>query len=172
MWQALAALDEKEEGVGGGARLRIVDKKGFLVGLLFLSVGTGFAVAATGYRLGTPQAMGPGFFPFLVGAAMAVVGLAELGKAVSALAEPKELGSWDLRRLLIVMAAVVSFGLLIEVAGLIAALPALVVIASFASPGFRLRTIVLLGLFLLLLSWVVFIEILSLQISFLPPSTG
>lgn len=152
--------------------MRIVDKKGFLVGFLYLSVGTGFAVAATGYRLGTPQAMGPGFFPFLVGAALAVVGFAELAKAFSPMATPQGLGSWDLRRLLIVIAAVVSFGLLIEVVGLIAAVPALVVIASFASPGFRIRSMVFLALFLLLLSWVVFIEILSLQISLLPPSTG
>lgn len=46
-----------------------------LCGLFFIAIAIGFGWAATGYDIGTPRRMGPGFFPLLAAAALGGLGL-------------------------------------------------------------------------------------------------
>jgi hypothetical protein len=52
--------------------------KDILAGLTFVGFGLAFAVTATSYEIGTPLAMGPGYFPLVVGAILVGVGIWDL----------------------------------------------------------------------------------------------
>jgi len=54
--------------------LRIRSQKDFASGLMFILVGLGFSFVARGYSMGTAAKMGPGYFPFLLGLVLALLG--------------------------------------------------------------------------------------------------
>ena len=70
--------------------------------------------------------------------------------------------------LLLVLGAVVPFGLLLRPAGLLVALAALVIVSSLGGGEFKWREIVPLTVGLALLVWVVFIYGLSMTLPVLP----
>lgn len=47
---------------------------------MFAAVGTSFAVGAFNFDIGSAARMGPGYFPFLLGVLLAVLGV-EIGRA-------------------------------------------------------------------------------------------
>ena len=55
-----------------------------LAGGIFVLIGGAFVVGSLGYELGTPLRMGPGYFPLLVGAILAALGLAVVVKGLIA----------------------------------------------------------------------------------------
>src|SRR5919112_6830204 len=99
--------------------MKIVRQKDFAAGLLYMAVGTAFAVASWGYRMGTASRMGPGYFPFWLGILMAAIGALVLFGALRAHAEPETVERWALKPLLVIVASVVVFGLLLTTAGLV-----------------------------------------------------
>ncbi len=110
-------------------------EKLFWGGLLFLGLGSIWAVLAAGYPIGTPSAMGPGFFPLVLATLLAAIGvLAIIQAATRASPDPvRPHPSWPCAS---VAAAVVAFGLLLDIAGLIPAVLAL----TLVSGTHRLRT--------------------------------
>lgn len=148
--------------------MRFVDKRGAGAGLLFTASGLGIAIASSSYRLGTADEMGPGYFPLLVGALLALVGIAILISTLGSPAEKTELGHWDLRRLGTVVGALIAFGLLVEPMGLLVAVAALVTIAATAHPQTTWKSILLLNLVLLPMTWAIFVLLLGLQFDAVP----
>ena len=146
----------------------IVDQKNFFAGLFYIVVGAAFAIAASRYQMGTSVRMGPGYFPFGVAIALAITGMIVLGSSLSKSAASSTLGVWSLRNVIIVLVAVVLFGVLLEPMGLIVAVPVLIGIASLANPEFSWREALLSIAFLLPLTWVIFILLLGLQFRMLP----
>lgn len=104
-------------------------EKLFWGGLLFLGLGSAWAVLAAGYAIGTPSAMGPGFFPLVLAILLAAIGvLAIIQAATRSSADPVRLRPfWPCAS---VAAAVVAFGLLLNTAGLIPAVLALILISG------------------------------------------
>jgi hypothetical protein len=100
-------------------RLRIVSQCQFAAGLVFLAIGVAAFLIATGYPMGTAGRMGPGFFPLVVSAILAVLGLASCVASLTARTSDR-IGEWPVVPLLFVITGVVGFGLLIEPAGLVA----------------------------------------------------
>ena len=85
--------------------MRIVDPKGFASGLMFLAAGmTGTGIAA-GYRIGTARALGPGYFPVLIGLLLSVLGLVVVIRSLST----GEEGTFPQLRLRGIGAVVLSF---------------------------------------------------------------
>src|SRR5262245_5607916 len=98
----------------------------FWCGLLFVTIGVAFAVLAQNYRFGTAARMGPGYFPTLLGALMALLGLT---LAVPAFARDGEgVQRFHLRPFLFLLLAIAAFGLGLAYLGLAAAIAALVVV--------------------------------------------
>ncbi len=56
----------------------IKNPRDFWAGVMFLGLGGLFAGIALTYKLGTAARMGPGFFPFVLGAILAGLGIAIL----------------------------------------------------------------------------------------------
>ena len=148
--------------------MRIRSQHDFCAGLVFIVAGAGFAVLATCYRAGTAARMGPGYFPFWIGVLLAVVGTIVLLRALLPTSEDGRLEGFDARSVLVVLGAVVLFGVLLKPLGLLASLFILVMLSSLASREFDWRWALPNAFFLTALSWLVFIKGLGLSLPVLP----
>jgi len=151
--------------------LKIKNHPDFYCGLMFLIVGIAFAWGSTNYSIGQAARMGPGYFPFMLGILMALIGVAVSVQAMGKGAVEELVGPWAWRPLGYVIAANVVFGLLLAglpamglpAFGLIVAIYALTIIASLAQAGSNFRSTLLLATGLAVGSYLVFVLGLSLQ---------
>jgi hypothetical protein len=95
----------------------IRDSGGFVAGLLFLAVGAGAIGIASGYTIGTPLHMGPGYFPIAVGTLLVLVGMVSVLRALAVTTIGTE--RIALRPLFVIAAAVVVFAGGIDRIGLV-----------------------------------------------------
>lgn len=77
--------------------MRIHNRCDFNAGVLFLLIAAFFAVYSTDYSLGTATRMGPGYFPTMLAAIMAILGAITLGMAFSPLDAEDPPGRTDWR---------------------------------------------------------------------------
>ena len=115
--------------------MRVSRQQDFWAGLMFIGFGLLAIVVASDYPRGTAVRMGPGFFPTYLGVIMIVIGALTTGRAIRV--PGKTVGRWGWRPLLWLSAAFAAFGLLIEGAGFILALLALIVASSLAGRDTR-----------------------------------
>ncbi|MGV6873449.1 tripartite tricarboxylate transporter TctB family protein [Pseudochelatococcus sp. B33] len=106
--------------------------KDFLSGFLFIILGSGAVFIASSYRLGTLAAMGPGYFPIMLGVAITALGALIAIRAVIMPDTSEPLERLYIRPLLMVLAAVIAFGLFIQSYGLVASVVALILISRAA----------------------------------------
>jgi hypothetical protein len=129
-------------------QLRIRNRKDWYAGLLFLAFGLATVWFSREYPVGTPQSMGPGFAPLVLGALLALLG--SITSALSLAVEGPALAPFALKPLVWVLASVASFALLIGKAGLLATAVVLVCLAGLASSECRAKEVLvsaaLLGL--------------------------
>lgn len=122
----------------------------FAAGGIFIACGLAFAIMAYGYDLGTPVRMGPGTFPLALGCLLAALGVAVVAKGVLA-GEGEAIGVIPWRALLLILGAVLVFGLTVRGLGLAAALFISIAMSAFASrrtsPAVALALAVLLTAF-------------------------
>ncbi len=148
--------------------MKIKHQKDFWAGVMFLVVGAGFAVGAMNYSFGTSARPGPGYFPFGLGILTALLGAFEISKALASRAKDGDIGAWPVKPLVIILAAVVLFGLLLPKMGLVVALPVLVFVASIPSGEFSWKEVIINCVVLTIFSWLVFVKGLGLTIPMLP----
>lgn len=138
-------------------------------GLVIALIGIGAVVIASGYDFGTMRRMGPGFLPVVVGAVLAVIGI-----AIALRPEPRETDepiaiSWKkLRAPLFVFGAIAVWCALAEWAGLLIATAALVLVGSLAHPKPNAVRIAISLVVLPLLAVLVFRVGLGLPLNALP----
>ena len=150
--------------------MKIKSEKDFWSGLLFIAVGVAFAYGATNYNFGVSARPGPGYFPFGLGVLMAVLGGMVLFKALTFEVEGGDkIGPWPLKQMVLILSAVVLFGVLLPKLGMAICLPLLIGISSLASGEFRLKEVLANSVVLTVASWGIFIKGLSLTIPLWPP---
>lgn len=110
--------------------MKIKSQKDFWAGLMFIAFGVLAIVVARDYPIGTATSIGPGYLPTYLGAILIVIGAITTGSAYRTTGE--DIGRWGWRPLLWLSAAFAAFGLLIEEAGFMLALLALIVASSLA----------------------------------------
>ncbi|MGV6874541.1 tripartite tricarboxylate transporter TctB family protein [Pseudochelatococcus sp. B33] len=140
-------------------------------GLFFIILGGGFAAGASNYRLGSAANMGPGYFPFWVGLALAAIGAVVLIHAFRD-PQPKPISAWDIRGLLLVLLSVVLFGLLIRTAGLVVTISLVALVSSFAGRDVTWKATLVTIAVALVISVAIFSYILGLQIPVWPTLFG
>jgi hypothetical protein len=120
--------------------------------------------------MGTAARMGPAYFPTALGLLLIVIGALIGFKGLRSEAEEGHghVDKFHFKPLILVLGAVVAFGVLLRPAGLIVALAALIFISSFGSGEFKLKEILPLAIGLCLLVLAVFIWGLGLTIPVLP----
>ncbi len=130
----------------------------------------GIAVVALLYirtlTVGTVLDMGPGYFP--LGLALILLGMGLVLTIKGFVAGGAPVGKIHLKPLLFILASFLAFGLLVERAGLIAAILAQVALAHFASPEAKWYESAITGIALAVMSSIVFVWLLKLPVSILP----
>jgi hypothetical protein len=141
--------------------------KDTLAGLLFVAIGLGAVVIASTYDLGSARAMGPGYFPLVLGALIALFGgilvvqsfLGPGGERVTAFA---------VRPTLFIVASIVAFAFLVRPAGLIPAIAAVVVLGRLADTRIRVGESLLMAAVIALVCTVLFVFLLKMPLRVLP----
>jgi hypothetical protein len=157
--------------------MQIKSRKDFASGLMFMMVGTAFALGATNYTIGTAARMGPAYFPLMLGIMLALLGAVVAAKSlVEGRADGAPIGRIAWKPLLLIVGSNLCFGVLlggvqsigVPAMGLIAAILAVVVISSMASNQFRLRSALVLAVVLAIGSYLTFVVGLGLQFQVWP----
>lgn len=151
-----------------GMKYRIHNQKDFAAGLIYVASGAAFSLGALNYKVGEAARMGPGYFPFFVGLLLALVGVATALRALSLNGPAEKLQRPDLRTMAWILGAVVLFGVLLQPAGLVVALVALVIVSSMASHEFTWRGALINAVVLTFFSVAAFIWGINLQIPLWP----
>lgn len=152
--------------------MKIKSQKDFFSGLMFTTVGVGFAWGAVGYNVGTGARMGPGYFPLMLGIVLAFLGGLVMFKALVVETEDGDkIGKWAWKPLAFIISANLLFGIMIgglpsiglPPMGLVAGIFALTIIASLAGERFKLKEVLTLAAVLALGSYLAFVMLLKLQ---------
>ena len=141
------------------------DLRDVLTGVLLAGLGlavAGYALAT--YRLGTPAAMGPGFFPTMLGGVLAALGAA-IGLAAWRRTRPEAAPQPKPRAMLAVTAGILAFALTVRVLGFVPSAFLLVLCVGMADATNHLPRLLLLGAALTLLSWAIFVFGLGMPLS-------
>jgi hypothetical protein len=152
--------------------VNIKSQKDFFSGLVFVVVGSAYALGANNYKIGEAARMGPGYFPLMLGILLALLGIVVIFKAmVVETMDGDKVGSIAWKPLFFIIAANLSFGVLLgglpsikfPSFGLIVAIYALVPIAALAGDEFKLKEVLILATILAATSYFAFIYALKLQ---------
>ena len=144
--------------------------KDFYSGLIFVAFGIAAIVIGSNYPLGTAARMGPGYFPRILGIMLIVLGGALSLRALKIKGEP--IAKWHWKPTLVVLGSVILFGYIVNFAGLVLSTIILIVLASWASPEFRLKESLISGVLLAALVVGVFVIGLKLQLPIWPGGLG
>ena len=142
----------------------------FWTGIIYVAVGAGAVAIARDYGLGTAFRMGPAYFPTVLGGLLVLIGLLSLGRA--ALRPGESLPPARIKGLAAVTVATLGFGALVRGAGLVVALPVLVVVSAAASARFRWGPALALAAGLTLFCAAVFLKGLGVPIPLRGPWLG
>ena len=144
--------------------------KDFCAGLLYIFFGSIAIIVARDYGMGTAVKMGPAYFPSILGGLLAGIGLISVVRSFIAPGTP--IGAFALKGLILVTASVVFFGFIARGAGLVVALPLLVLMSASASERFRWRTAFIMAAVLTVFCGVVFVEGLGIPLPIIGPWLG
>lgn len=109
--------------------------KDFWAGVLFVAVGAAVIVLSQDYGMGSAGRMGPAFFPTVLSGLLIVIGTASI---IRAFIKPgTAISRFAVKGLLLVTLSTLLFGLIVRGAGLLVALPLLVLISAYSSSRFR-----------------------------------
>jgi len=109
--------------------------KDFWTGIIYIAFGASAIFIARDYGMGSALKMGPAYFPVVLSALLIVIGSISLVRSFIKPGSP--VGRYAFKGLLLVTASTVLFGLIVRGAGLVIALPLLVLVSSYASKQFN-----------------------------------
>ena len=136
---------------------------------MFIVSGLAFAEGATNYSMGTSARPGAGYFPLGLGVIGAILGAVVLFKSLTIpTADGDKIGAIAWRPLLVIIGAIVVFGLALPRLGMILTVPILIGITSLAGDEFRWKGVVVNAFVLTLGAWVIFVLGLKLTIPMWP----
>ena len=141
-----------------------------LAGLIFVAFGLAFAITSLSYELGTPLRMGPGYFPLVLGGILVFLGLLIVGKGfVSSSSAEERFGSVPWRALILIVLAVVFFGLTVRGLGLVPATAGAALLTALASYRTSILAAVAIAAGLTVLCVLVFVLALQLRLPLFGP---
>jgi len=144
--------------------------KDFWTGLLYIFFGASAIIIARDYNMGTAVRMGPAYFPTILGAILGVIGAISVIRSFITPGTP--IGAFGFNGLALVIVSVVLFGFIVRDAGLVVALPLLVIISAYASARFRWRTTLIMAAGLTIFCGLVFVKGLGIPLPIIGPWLG
>lgn len=131
------------------------NNRDFWAGAMLIVIGAAAMFVSQDYRFGSALRMGPGFFPTILSGILIVFGVCIM--AVGLRSGEKIEGFVSLRVLLMLPLALVLFGVLMDQAGFVPALVALVFMSAAAGKEFKWGEVLLLTVALTLASTALFV---------------
>ena len=116
--------------------MHIRNPRDFWAGAIYLTLAIAVMWIARDYQTGSSARMGPGYFPTALGSILAMFGVVSMGRSFFRSGEAISAIAW--RPLTLVLGAIVLFALLLPRAGVLIALPCLIVVGALASKNSRL----------------------------------
>lgn len=144
--------------------------KDFWTGLIYVFFGSSAVIIARDYGMGTALKMGPAYFPTVLGGLLVLIGIISLVRSFVRAGSP--IGSFTVKGLLLVVASTVVFGLIVRGAGLVVALPVLVIVSAYASDEFRWGPSLALAAGLTVFCILVFLKGLGIPLPMVGPWFG
>ncbi|RZI41757.1 tripartite tricarboxylate transporter TctB family protein [Herbaspirillum sp. HC18] len=148
----------------------IRDPKDFWSGIIFIVFGLVAVIIGRDYPMGTAGRMGPAYFPSVLGALLALVGVVAVLR--STVRRGEAVGKFAYREVLLVLAATVLFGALLRGAGLAVAVVVLVMVSGYASARFKAGPFLAVAAVLAVFTVLVFIKGLGLPMPMFGPWLG
>ena len=136
--------------------------KDLWTGIIYIAIGLAAIIIARNYGMGTPRKMGPAFFPVILSSLLILIGVISVVR--SFLRQGTPVGRFTVRGVLLVTGATVLFGLIIRGAGMIIAMPALVIIGAYGSRKFSWRTSIVLSIGITVFCILVFLKGLGIPL--------
>jgi len=133
-----------------------------------VAFGLAFAVLSTGYEVGSPVRMGPGYFPLVLG--ILLVGLGGLVAVRGVLfGDGDAIGIVPWRAIVLLLAAIITFGVTVRGLGLVPSTLIAVLLSALASRRATLISVLLVSVGLTALCVLVFVVALNLRLTLLGP---
>jgi uncharacterized membrane protein len=129
--------------------------------VMYIGTGALGMWIARDYPFGSALRMGPGYFPTVLGGIMVAMGIYVLALGLRKDHE-KIQGNWSIRALIVLPISMIAFGILMEEAGFIPAMAALIPISAAAGRDFKWVEVVALTIGLTIVCWFGFIYLLGL----------
>ncbi|TNM61626.1 tripartite tricarboxylate transporter TctB family protein [Aliirhizobium smilacinae] len=123
---------------------QIRGQKDLGIGVIYLALGLAGFIIARDYSFGTSGRMGPGYFPTIISGLLILFGIIAMLRGL--MREGQPIGSLNWKGMALITLSVCAFGYLLETAGVIVALLALILISAAASERFRFELRAALGL--------------------------
>lgn len=151
-------------------RLSIRSPKDFWAGIMFLAISLATVVIAQDYPMGTAGKMGPGFFPSILGWVLAAISAITLIGSFTVHGEPLE--RFAIKDMFLILGAVLLFAFLVRGAGLVFAIPVLILVSAFGSTKFRWKSAIALAIGAAAFCILLFVKALGLPIPIVGPWFG
>ena len=153
--------------------MKIKSQRDFWSGVMFMAAGIVFGIGSRNYSLGESARPGPGYFPLLLSVIMAIIGAIVIFKALTIESEDGDpIGNIAWKPLIVIVGAIVVFGFTIASLGMVASIPILIIISSFAGDEFHWGSVLGSAVVLTAASWVIFVWGLGLTIPVWPSFIG
>ena len=137
--------------------------KDVLAGGIFILLGAAFAIGALTYDLGTPARMAAGYVPLVLGLILVGLGMLTIAKGfIAGTGEP--IGEVDWRAVVLIIAALLFFGLTVRGLGVVGALFGASLLTALARSQTSVREALLIATGLTVLSVLIFIVALQLRL--------
>lgn len=137
-----------------------------LCGLVFALIGAFGLWIARDYPVGTPARLGTGVFPRIL--CWGLIGTGGIIFVKGLLTDGPRLTGWAWRPVILITAAAVAFGLLIEPAGLVASMIVLMGLGAAAGDEHRWREFLLFSAIMLVIGVAIFIWGLGMPLKVFP----
>lgn len=143
----------------------IRNPKDFWSGVIFVFFGLAAVLIGRDYSMGTAGRMGPAYFPTVLGAILALIGV--IGVVRSMINQGDAVEKFAIKEIILILTAVLLFGFMVRGAGLLPAVIVLVLFSAYASAKFRAVPSVLLAIGLAAFAVLVFVKALGLPMPIL-----
>lgn len=148
----------------------IRDPKDFWSGVIFLVMGAAAVFIGRDYEMGTAGRMGPAYFPSILGGCLALIGTIAIVRSMIKPGVAVE--KFAVKQLVLILGAVLLFGMIVRGAGLAVGVIVLVMISGYACTKFRVAPFLAVALGLAVFSVLVFIKGIGLPMPMFGPWFG
>ncbi len=112
--------------------------KDFWTGWIYILVGSGALIISQDYDMGTAVKMGPAYFPTLLSGLLMAIGIISVLRSFLKSGSPIGVVAW--KGIVLILASTLLFGVIVRGAGVLIALPLLVIVSASASSRFSWKT--------------------------------